>query len=299
MRSLQELEIFVRTAETGSLSATARLLDLTPAAASAALKRLEAELHVPLFVRSTRSLRLTAQGELYLAHCRQALELLASGRDALQSGGSQLRGTLQLSMPSDLGRNVLLPWLAAFQAQHPQLSLRMQVSDRLADVYREPVDLALRYGELPDSSLVALPLVPDNRRVLCAAPAYLQQYGAPQQPDDLRRHNCLCYMLGDAIHDSWRFFRHGSAQLVAVRGRQQLDDGDVVRRLAVAGYGIAYKSALDVADDLRAGRLQALCTDWQGDPAPLNLMCADRRQLSPAVQALRAFLAERLAAHAL
>lgn len=298
MRSLQELEIFVRTAETGSLSATARLLELTPAAASAALKRLEAELQAPLFVRSTRSLRLTPQGELYLSHCRQALELLASGRDALQSGNKQLHGTLQLSLPSDLGRNVVLPWLVEFQAQHPQLVLRLQVSDRLADVYREPVDLALRYGEPPDSGLLALPLVPDNRRVLCAAPAYLQRHGTPQHPDELRRHNCLCYMLGDAMYDSWRFFRHGNAHQVPVRGSQQVDDGDVVRRLALAGHGIAYKSALDVADDLRAGRLQALCPDWQGDPAPLNLMCADRRQLSPPVQALRAFLTARLAAHA-
>ncbi|TVO68484.1 LysR family transcriptional regulator [Denitromonas ohlonensis] len=296
MKGLQDLEIFVRTAELGSLSAAARRLDLTPAAASAALKRLEATLQAALFVRSTRSQRLTAEGEVFLLHCRQALDLLADGREALASGRSVVRGVLQLSLPSDLGRNVLLPWLDAFQAAHPQVELRLQVSDRLADVYRQPVDLAIRYGSLPDSSLVALPLLPDNRRVLCASPDYLVRYGTPTAPAQLADHNCLCYLLGDAVHDRWRFFRDGQETSVAVRGDRVSDDGDVVRRWALGGWGLAYKSRLDVETDLHAGRLVAVCQDWLGESAPLNLLCADRRQLSPVVQQLREFLSLRLAA---
>lgn len=296
MKALQDLDIFVRTAELGSLSAAARRLDLTPAAASAALKRLEATLQAPLFVRSTRSLRLTAEGEVFLLHCRQALALLADGREAVASGRSVVRGVLQLSLPSDLSRNLLLPWLDDFQAAHPQIELRVQLSDRLADVYRQPVDLAVRYGTLPDSSLVALPLQPANRRVLCAAPAYLARAGTPASPEALVDHNCLCFMLGEGVHDRWRFFRDGRERSVAVRGDRVSDDGDAVRRWALAGHGLAYKSWLDVQAELRRGALVAVCRDWQGEPAPLNLLCADRRQLSPAVQQLREFLVQRLAA---
>lgn len=182
MKSLQDLDIFVRTADSGSLSATARALDLTPAAASAALKRLEAELGVTLFVRSTRSLRLTQEGELFLEHCRPALAGLRQVRDQLAGGQAALRGTLQLAAPSDLGRNVLMPWLDEFQSQHAGVDLRLHLSDRAANVYSEPVDAAFRYGRPQDSSLVALPLSDTHRRVLCAAPSYLQERGAPATP---------------------------------------------------------------------------------------------------------------------
>ena len=159
MKSLQDLDIFVRTVDSGSLSATARALDLTPAAASAALKRLEAELGVALFVRSTRSLRLTQEGALFLEHCRPALAALQQVQGQLAGGrAGGLRGTLQLAAPSDLGRNVLLPWLDAFQAEHPGIDIRLQLADRVANVYSEPVDAAFRYGKPQDSSLVALPL---------------------------------------------------------------------------------------------------------------------------------------------
>ena len=295
MKALRDLEIFVLTSETGSLSAAARRLELTPAAASAAIKRLELELGAPLFVRSTRHLRLTAQGECFLPHCRQALDLLASGRDAVAPGAGSVRGTLQISLPSDLGRNVVLGWLDRFQDRYPELTLRVQVSDRLADVFRQPVDLVVRYGHLADSSLVAFPLAPDVRRVLCAAPDYLARHGAPERPTDLEAHNCLCYRLGDQVYDHWHFSRDGREVLQPVRGNRVSDDGEAVRRWALAGRGIAYKSVLDVADDLHAGRLVRLCTDWLGEVSPLNFLCADRRQLNPAVQALRSFLAEQVA----
>ena len=185
MTHLRDLEVLVQAAERGSLSAAARRLEITPAAASMALRRLEDALGVPLFLRSTRSLRLTEAGQIYLEHCRQALQLLADGRDALLTGQAALRGTLHLSLPSDLGRNAVQAWLDDFLAAHPQLSLRLLLSDRLADIYRQPVDLALRYGTLPDSTLIALPVAPDNLRVPCAAPDWLARHGPPQHPQDL------------------------------------------------------------------------------------------------------------------
>ncbi len=295
MKALHPLDIMVRTAETGSLTAAAHALGLTPAAASAALKRLEAELGARLFVRSTRHLRLTPQGEQFLPQAQQMLALWATARQAAQ-GQQALYGLLQLSLPSDLGRNVLLPWLDDFLAQHPQLSLRLQMGDRLADVYRQPVDLAIRYGTPADSSLVALPLLPDNRRMLCAAPDYLARHGTPQTPAELASHACLSYMLADSPHQRWSFGRDGQQESITLPGQRMADDGDVVRRWALAGKGIAYKSMLDVADDLQAGRLLPVCPGWQGEAAPLWLICADRRATGTLAQALRACLLPRLQA---
>ena len=298
MKSLQDLDIFVRTADSGSLSATARALGLTPAAASAALKRLEAELGVSLFVRSTRSLRLTQEGELFLEQCRPALASLRQVRDQLAGGQAAMRGTLQLAAPSDLGRNLLMPWLDEFQQQHRGVDLRLHLSDRVANVYSDPVDAAFRYGEPQDSSLVALPLSDTHRRVLCAAPAYLAERGTPASPHDLAGHDCLCFMLGEEVHDRWSFGPpgRGPAVQVRVRGRNVANDGDAVRRWAVAGRGIAYKSYFDVAEDLAQGRLRALCPDWTTERVPLFLVAPTRRQFTPLVRALRDFVAARLQA---
>lgn len=296
MKSLQDLEIFVRTAEHGSLSAAARALDMTPAAASAALKRLEASLQAPLFVRSTRSLRLTREGEHFLSHTRAALEALRNAVEGLGTGRQQMRGTLQIAAPSDLGRNLLVPWLAEFHAQYPALRFRLHLSDRMADLYRLPLDLAVRYGEPPDSSLIALPLAPDNRRVLCASPEWIARHGKLKHPKDISAHEAVCYMLGskeNEVHDRWKFRRGKEQVTVRVRAIHVSNDGDVVRRWALAGQGLACKSRLDIAQDLAAGRLVELLPQWQGEATPLHLMCADRRLLNPAVAVLRDFIAAK------
>ncbi|MBV8049238.1 MAG: LysR family transcriptional regulator [Paludibacterium sp.] len=292
---LGDLTIFVLAADSGSLSAAARALDITPAVASAAIKRLEDELGTRLLARSTRSLRLTRQGEQYLEHARAALASLQAGRDTLARDQQQIGGKLTLAMPSDLGRNLLAPWLDEFLREHPALSLHIRLSDHLTDLYRQPVDLAIRYGQPEDSSLIALPLAADNRRVLTATPDYLRHHGQPRHPDDLARHNCLRYALSDLTHDQWTFWRDGQSTSVRVAGDRIADDGDMVRRWALAGLGLAYKSQLDVLADLRAGRLQTVLGDWQGEPAPIYLLCAHRQMLSPAIDRLRRFLQQRIA----
>ena len=146
MTRLIDLELFVSTVESGSLSSAARRFGMSPATASASLKRLEETLGGRLFVRSTRSQRLTVEGEVFLDHCQQALQALNDGRAAVSTGLSVVKGVLQLSLPSDLGRNVLLPLIDDFQSRHPLLQIRLHCSDRVADVYRQPVDIALRYG---------------------------------------------------------------------------------------------------------------------------------------------------------
>ncbi len=295
MLRLDDLQVFVRTADCGSLSAAARELGISPALASAAVKRLEGELGLRLFLRTTRSLSLTADGTHYLDPAREALRLLRAGSDALAASKDSFGGTLKIAMPSDLGRNLLLGWLDAFQRRHPRLHYQLSVSDRLADMVRQQVDVAIRYGEQDDSSLIALPVAAANDRVLVASPAYLREHGPVLSLDDLQRHNCLRFALEDGLHDRWTFYRLPQREQVSVQvsGNRSADDADLVRRWAVAGLGIAYKSRLDVSADLAAGRLQILLPQMAGEAAPLHLVCMHRAQVTPVVLQLRDFLREQ------
>jgi DNA-binding transcriptional LysR family regulator len=289
---IDDLTIFVRTAGAGSFSAAARLCDVTPAAASAAIKRLEEVLEVRLFERSTRRVRLSEAGARYLPHAEAALRALAHGECEIGDGAAL--GPLRVGLPSDLARSHLLAWIDAFAEDEREggraAQVEVRVSDRLVDLYQQPVDLALRYGAPEDSSLIALPLAPHNRRVLCAAPAYLERHGTPTSLAELERHNCLRFVRGDAVYSRWRF--EGQAP-VLVHGDRVADDSDIVRRWALAGRGVAYKSRLDVAGDLAAGRLVALLPAVLGEPAPLVLLVVSRERVTPGVRRLADALARR------
>jgi DNA-binding transcriptional LysR family regulator len=291
MIRIDDLALFTRTAALGSFSNAAREVDLQPGQVAAAIKRLERELDIRLFARSTRSLRLTAEGEQYLPTAQTVLDALKDGREKLRRESAELQGTLQVAAPSDLGRNLLLPWLTDFRSQHPALNLRLFVSDQVADMFRDPVDVAIRYGVIEDANYIALALAPWNRRVLVASPDYLARKGRPLDSDDLQRHDCLLFTLGGRVYDKWRV----GGRVLSVSGQLFTDDADLVRRWAVAGQGIAYKSWLDVCEDVREGRLEMLLQEYPGEPTPLNLVCPHRKQFSPAVQQLLTLLKNRFA----
>ncbi|MBU2050013.1 MAG: LysR family transcriptional regulator [Gammaproteobacteria bacterium] len=293
MVRFDDLALFVRTAALGSFSNAAREAGLLPGQVAAAVARLERELDLRLFVRSTRSLRLTAEGALYLPYAQEVLAALREGEARVRGADAELRGTLQVAAPSDLGRNLLLPWLTEFRAAHPKLQLRLQVSDQVADVFRDPVDIAFRLGRFDNASYVALPLLPGNRRVLAASPDYLARHGAPDSLEALKEHHCLLYQLAGRAYDRWSFEADGRRTVIPVRGNMVCDDADVVRRWAVAGEGIVFKSWLDICADVQAGRLQVLL-DGAGDSLPLNLVCPHRKQFSPAIRQLHAMFAQRL-----
>lgn len=290
---ISDIQVFVETADAGSFSAAARRLNMTPALASSSVQRLEEALGVRLFVRSTRSLRLSRDGERYFPHARAALAAITDGTQALALGHQEISGVLRLSAPSDLGRNILLPWLEGFQAQHPQLNLQLHISDRVADLYRLPLDAAIRYGPPMESGLIAQPLNKGNRRALCASPAYVSVHGQPHTPEDLQDHNCLRYVWGDQIYDRWRFHLPNGAKTVAVTGDLVSDDADVVRRWAVAGRGVVYKSRIDLLPDIRAGRLVELFPTDYCEPVPLNLVCAHRSLVTPSIRLLCDYLRSR------
>ncbi|MED5597144.1 LysR family transcriptional regulator [Janthinobacterium sp. P210006] len=297
MLRLDDLLVFVRTADRGSLSAAAREIGISPALASAAVKRLEGVLGLRLLARTTRSLSLTAEGTQYLEHAREALRLLRAGHDALLAGKDSFGGTLKIAMPSDLGRNLMLAWLDEFQTRHPKLQYQLSVSDRVADMVRQQVDIALRYGQQDDSSMVAMPIAPANDRVLVASPGYLREHGPLLALEDLSQRNCLRFALEDGMHHRWTFYRLPQREQVTVQvsGNRSADDAELVRRWAVAGLGIAYKSRLDVAGDVAAGRLQVLLPEAAGEATPLQLVCMHRAQVTPLVLQLRDFLRDKCA----
>lgn len=290
MKALNDLNIFVETARQNSFSQAAHSLDLTPAAVSAAIKRLESQLGFALFVRSTRSLRLTNEGDILLQKTQSALSTIQDGLDQIAQSQGEISGTLNLSAPSDFGRNQLLCWLDEFMELHPNLSINLDLSDGITNLYHRPIDLAIRYGTPPDSNFVALPICRQNVRVICASPDYVHNKPAIVKPSDLLAHQCLCFMLSDAYHNRWTFWKDGSPETVVVKSKLSANDGDVVHRWAVNGRGVAYKSLLDISQDIIDGHLVPLLREWQSEPCPVYLVCADKRLLNHATRALHQFL---------
>ncbi len=286
MYRLEDLSLFVRAAALSSFSDAAREAGIPPAQVSSAIKRLETALNTRLFARSTRSLRLTVEGETWLPYALQMLDALQNGLQQLTTPNDEVSGTLQIAVPSDLGRNLLLEVFRQFRTRHPALRLRILFSDHLTDVFKDPVDIAFRYGDNDDASFVSLPVAPDNRRVLVASPAWIARHGEPKTLADLEKCNALTYVLRGRPFDRWPLHRDGVEHSVQVCGNITSDDAEVIRRLAVAGEGVAFKSALDVKDDLQAGRLQVLLPEYLGDRVPLNMICPHRKQLSAAVRLL-------------
>lgn len=294
IENLADLRLLVQVAHTGSLTAASRVLGGTPAAASAALKRMETQLGVRLFERSTRAMRLTDQGQTLLGYAQRALELLAEGESQLDASRAALVGTLRVAAPSDLTRRVLMPWFDEFLLAHPGVQLVLSVGDRPLDLLRDELDLAIRYGPLADSRLVARKLA-TARPVLCASPDYLRRHPAPQTPQDLQGHNCLTFHRAGRRQRVWRFERDGQWTDVRIDGDRTADDASLARQWALAGVGITFKSELDVQSDLDAGELVQLLPHWNTEPYPLHALLPSGRFVPARVRALVDHLAAKFA----
>ncbi|MGV8838238.1 LysR family transcriptional regulator [Cellvibrio sp.] len=275
--SLQDLELFLRVAETGNMSEAARQLNITNAAVSAAIKRLELALDVSLLERTTRSLHLSAAGESLIPYVQHALGALGDAESELRNLQTSVAGEISIGLPSDLGRHLLLNILDDFQHQYPRVSLRLNFSDMMQDLYREGLDLVIRYGDLRDSSLIARKLC-DNRRLLAAAPAYIATMPALNCLEDLAQHNCLYFYRNDRPYNHWLFYRAEQLIEIPIQGNRNANDGEVVRRWGVAGHGIIYKSAIDIRDDIAQGRLVTLLDgQYQGQSTPLYAVYKERK----------------------
>ena len=294
IENIGDLRVLVQTARAGSLTGAAKALGITPAAASATLKRLESQLGVRLFERSTRAMRLTPPGQALLDYASRAFDLIREGEARATSDRAGLVGLIRLAAPSDLARATLLPWLDEFMEAHPGIELALSVGDRLLDVVRDEVDLAIRYGNLSDSRLVARTLIRTSP-IVVAAPSYLARHPVPQSPMDLTQHNCLAYDRGGKPHRTWRFTRDGQSVEVHVTGNRTVDDASLARQWAVAGAGILLKSPIESRQELVDGRLVRLLSDWQLDGYPVHAILPSGRFVPMRVRALVDFLAEKFA----
>ncbi|GEA51601.1 LysR family transcriptional regulator [Vibrio inusitatus NBRC 102082] len=285
---LNDLKVVLKVAEFRSITAAANSLDMQMATASAAIKRVEKAIGVELFIRTTRQLRLSPAGERYLPQCEKALQLLDAAQSNIQEDLDVLGGEIRIALSSDLGRNVITPWIDDFLNDHPEVTLRSNISDSNVDFYRDSVDMALRYGSPTDASMYGFKIC-NVPRLLCASPSYIKTHGAPSHPDDLKNHNGLFYQLGDIIQDEWRFKKDELSFKVKLKGNRASNDGDLVRRWCVSGHGFAIKSCLDMADDLLSGRTVNVLTDFQPTPTELWLVCPSRQSITPTVRLLRDF----------
>ena len=290
IENIDDLRVIVQAARAGSLCGAARALGLTPAAASATLKRVEAQLATRLFERSTRALRVTEQGRIMVDYAQRALDLIAEGELQATEGSLQLRGTVRVAAPSDLTRTMLLPLFDQFAALHPDVHLALRVSDHPRDVLRDEVDLAIRYGVLADSQLTARVLAV-AQPVVVASPAYLERHGIPRTPQDLLSHNCLTYDRAGRRYRAWRFIRDGKWTEVLVDGDRSADDASLVSAWTLAGHGITLRSDIDLRADLASGALRRVLADWDTEPYPLHAIMPSARFVPQRVRALVDFLA--------
>ncbi|MDB4522259.1 LysR family transcriptional regulator [Gammaproteobacteria bacterium] len=283
---LEDLQVVLKVAEFRSITAAATSLDMRTATASAALKRVERALGAELFVRTTRQLRLSSAGERYIPQCEQALLMLVQARQNMKDDLEIVDGELRISLSSDLGRNLVTPWLDEFMETYSNVSLRTHISDSNIDFYRDSVDIALRYGSPNDANLYGFKIcnVPG---LLCATQEYLDIHGSPKHPHDLPLHNGLFYQLYDMTHDVWEFSKGGTDYKIKMSGNRASNDGDLVRRWCVAGKGLAVKSCLDMSSDVLAGNVVNVMPEFKPRSTELWIICPSRQSITPAVRLLR------------
>jgi len=294
MERLDDLALFLRVLDRGSISAAARSLDLSPAVASQRLVRLERELGVRLLHRTTRRLHPTTEGLALAEQGRGLVEDLDALVGSLRQSGERVSGTLTVTTSATFGRLHLSPLLMEFMALNPQLRVNVDLNDRVVDLVTAGFDLAVRVGALADSSLVARRLAP-NQRVLVASPHYLALRGTPQAPADLADHDCLILTGANGRQDRWTMEDgQGGETTVQVQGRLESNFGELLRDAAVAGSGIALHSTWHVADDLKAGRLRVVLPDYPLTATGIWAVMPQRRLVPPRVRAFVEFLADRL-----
>ncbi|WP_375749183.1 LysR family transcriptional regulator [Vibrio sp. HN007] len=283
---LEDLQVVLKVAEFRSITAAATALDMRTATASAAVKRVEASLGSELFVRTTRQLRLSSAGERYLPECEKALMMLDRAKQNMREDLDILDGEIRISLSSDLGRNLVTPWLDEFMDVNPNVTLRSNISDSNIDFYRDSIDMALRYGSPNDSNMYGFKIC-DVPRLLCATRGYLEQNGAPEHPDDLSSHNALLYQLHDTLQDNWKFSNGDSEIKVKLKGNRASNDGDLVKRWCVAGKGLAIKSCLDMSSELISGTVVNVMPEFKPTPTELWLICPSKQSITPGVRQLR------------
>ncbi|MEK8051590.1 LysR family transcriptional regulator [Ideonella sp. DXS22W] len=278
MDRLKQIESFVAVATKGSLTAAAQAAEVAPAVIGRRIDALEERLGVKLLVRTTRRITLTHEGSAFLEDCQRILSDIANAEASVTAGGVKASGHLRITAPAGFGRRHVATLVPGFLAQHPDVSLSLNLSDRVVDIVNEGFDVAVRVGDMPDSSLVSVRLA-DNRRLCVAAPGYLARAGMPATPTDLARHQCLTLSSDASQTRGWAFTVDGEVQHLRPGGRLDCSDGQVLHAWCLQGLGIAWRSTWEVEADLASGALVALLDDFASPPNGIYAVVPQRKHL--------------------
>ena len=281
MDKLKAFESFVSVALKGSLTAAAKAEGVAPAIMGRRLDSLEAHLGVKLLVRTTRRITLTHEGTAFLEDCQRLLADVANAEASVSAGGLKASGHLRITAPAGFGRRHVAPLVPKFHSMHPDVTVSLNLSDRVVDLAAEGFDCAVRVGDLPDSSLVSVRMA-DNRRLCVATPAYLARRGTPEQPSDLLQHDCLTLSSDASQTRGWAFRMEGSTnEVIHLRPGGPLDcsDGQVLHDWCLAGYGIAWRSTWEVEAEIQAGQLVAVLEEFAAPPNGIYVVFPQRKHL--------------------
>lgn len=288
MGQFRQISTFVEVVARGSLSAAARAEGIAPAMIGRRLDALETRLGVKLLQRTTRKLALTNEGAAFLEDCQRILAELEDAESAVAERSAKASGHLLVSAPAGFGRQHVAPLLPSFLAEHREVTMNLNLNDRVVDVIGEGIDVAIRIASLSDSSLVGVKLA-DNRRVLVAAPSYLKRNGAPQTLDELARHNCLA-ISSEGSQRGWTFRDGGKTVTLKVAGNMVCNDGEVLHDWALADKGLAWRSMWEVGSEIAAGRLRTVLDQHEAPGNDIYAVFAQRRHLPLRIRAFVDFL---------
>lgn len=249
-----DMVMFVSIVKHQGLAAAGRDLSLSPATMTARLQALEERYGVKLLNRSTRHVSLTDSGELYYKACIEILDNVRETENLILNGVKEVKGSLKIAAPKDIGKQYILPLINEFSELYPDVVPYLYLNDHISNIVESGMDIVIRYGELADSSLISRQLSP-SRRVLCASPKYLKKHGTPLKPQDLVNHDCLVMLSSNEELKTWHFQEQDKRRTITVIPKRFSDDGEVIRRWALEGAGIALKSILDVQADINNLRL--------------------------------------------
>jgi DNA-binding transcriptional LysR family regulator len=296
MDNLSDVAFFACINKHGSLAGAAQELGVTPPAVSKRLAGLEARLRVRLLHRTTRRISLTPEGESYLVEGARILAEMEALERAIAGNSSTPHGLLKIGATLGFGRRHIAPALSGFSRRFPNIEVQLYLTDRPLNLVEQGLDAMIHFGEMPDVRLTAR-LLASNRRLLCAAPSYLEAKGAPSSPRELARHNCIFIREADETFGTWHL-RHGAQQeTVKVRGTMSTNDGESALAWALDGQGLIVRSEWDVAEHLRSGALRRVLPQWQFSPADIHLVFPARNHRPDKVRALVDFLLDHFASH--
>lgn len=278
MDKLKQLESFVAVAAKGSLTAAAAAEGIAPAVVGRRIDALEERLGVKLLVRTTRRITLTHEGSAFLEDCQRLLADLATAEASVSAGGVKASGYLRITAPAGFGRRHVAPLVPGFVAQHPDVNVSLNLSDRLVDIVNEGYDCAVRVGDLPESSLVSVRLA-DNRRLCVASPSYLARAGTPRHPNDLAQHDCLTLSTEASQTRGWAFTLDGEVNHLRLTGSLSCNDGQVLHDWCLAGLGLAWRSTWEVESHLASGDLVSVLDDYAAPPNGIYAVFAQRKHL--------------------